>query len=353
MPPLIAGRYALQARLGSPGAQGEVYQALDTYEGDVVALKVLTTLPVGGPWMEAQILRRLVDPHILPIRNADLHFGTPFLVTELAQHGTLEAKMVASGQLGVDVDYVVRWARQACLGVARAHDLRLLHNDIKPANLFLNAQNECLVGDFGVATLMPPGASIVRPHGATAETAAPEVAVGWNTQSATASVLSDVYSIGAAAFWLLAARPANDFANVADFAAKMAIVAAQTPPRLRDLAPHVPQYVADVMEKAMARAPTDRYPTATSLAAALGARPKVARSWRRTDEHPNHIACWRGEPTRLGGTYVLCLEPGQRPTHCTIIAGHASSGNRISRGCGTAYMREWPIAIRSAMRKLG
>ena len=121
--------------------------------------------------MEAQILRRLVDPHVLPIRNADVDAGRPYLVTDLAQHGTLDDPIQAAGQLGVDVDQVVRWIRQACHGVARAHGMSLVHNDIKPGNLFLNAQAECVVGDFGFASLIPPGHLTTMPYGASPETA--------------------------------------------------------------------------------------------------------------------------------------------------------------------------------------
>jgi serine/threonine protein kinase len=121
MPPLAA-RYILRRRLGPPSAQGEVYEALDTYENDVVALKLLTSWTASGPWAEAQILRRLADPHILPIRNADQIAGRPFLATELARHGTLQNRLVSVGQRGLDVDEVIRWIRQACFGVARAHD---------------------------------------------------------------------------------------------------------------------------------------------------------------------------------------------------------------------------------------
>jgi eukaryotic-like serine/threonine-protein kinase len=350
---VIAGRYAVQARLGAPSSQGTVYRVLDTYEGDVVALKLLTALPPGGPWMEAQILRHLADPHILPIRNADQVPGRPYLVTELATRGSLEDCLAATGSRGLGVDDVVRWTRQACYGVARAHDLRLLHNDLKPGNLFLNAQGECLVGDFGMATLIPPGAAAVRPYGATAETAAPEVAACWNTAAATASVLSDVYSLGATAFWLLAARPPHEFTGAPDPAVKMATVAGQVPSRLRDVAPHVPQSVALVIEKAFARSPGDRFATVTAFAAALGTRRRVTRRWRRTDEHVSHVACWRGEPEAGGSTYVLCLETSPRPSQCLITAVHASSGNRVTRGCRTAYMREWGRAVRSAMQRLG
>lgn len=351
--PLIAGRYLVRRPLGSPGAQGEVYEVLDTHENDVVALKVLTALPPGGPWLEAQVLRRLADPHILPIRNADHASGQPYLVTELAAHGALDGRLATAGTCGLEVDDVVRWIRQACHGVARAHALSLLHNDVKPANLFLNEQGECLVADFGFAAIVSPGSTFATPPGATAETAAPEVAVGWGTPHPTASVLSDVYSLGATAYWLFAARPPHDFAGAADVASRMATVASHTPPRLRDLAPHVPPHVATAVETAMARAPRDRYGSVTELAAALGARPSVTRKWRRTDEHSGHLACWRGEPQGAGSTFVLCLEAGARPTQRMITTIHGGSGNRVTRGCRAATTRGWAQAVRSVMRALG
>ena len=255
MPPLAA-RYVPRRRLGPPGAQGEVYEAVDTYENDVVALKLLTSWTASGPWAEAQILRRLADPHILPIRNADHITGRPFSATELAHHGTLQDRLVAVGQRGLDVDDVVRWIRQACLGVARAHDWRLLHNDLKPGNLFLNAEEECLVGDFGFATLIPPGATAVRPNGVSVETVAPEIAASWGTPAGVASILSDVYSLGATAFWLLAARPPHDLTGATDIATRMSIVATQPAASLRDLAPHVPKPVTSAIETAISSSPS-------------------------------------------------------------------------------------------------
>jgi len=205
-PTIIAGRYQIQAPLGG-GHQGDVYRVRDLHEGDIVALKLIRRVATGGLWTEAQILRRLSDPHILPIRNADVASGQPYLVTDLAEHGTLENRLTGAGARGLEVDEVIRWIRHAAYGIARAHQLRLTHNDVKPANLFLNAEAECMVGDFGMAALITPGAASVRPPGGTPETAAPEVAAGWGTTAATASEQSDVYSLGATAFWLLAARP--------------------------------------------------------------------------------------------------------------------------------------------------
>ena len=343
----IDGRYILSRPLGT-GPQADVYEAEDTHEGDVVALKLLKQIPPGGSWAEAQVLRRLADPHILPIRNAALDSGRPYLATELAMHGSIEQRLAATGACGLDTDDVVRWLRQACTGVARAHDVGLVHNDLKPGNLFLNAQGECLVGDFGSASLLPAGQLTTVPLGFTPQTVAPEIAASWPSLHG-ASVLSDVYSLGATAYWMLAARPAHDFTGAQDMAAALAIVATQTPPRLRDLAPHVPQGVASAIERAMAKVPADRYPTTIAFAAQLGSRSAPARRWRRTDEHAGHLACWRGEPRGGGSTYVLCLEDDPNSKKCRVTTSHAASGKRITRGCPVTSPRHIGQAVRSAM----
>ena len=109
------------------------------------------------------------------------------------------------------MDETVQWIRQACHGVARAHDLGLLHNDIKPGNLFLDANGDAMVGEFGFASLLPIGSTAMVPPGATILTAAPEIAQHWGSTLPCASVRSDVYSLASTAFWMLAGRTAHDF----------------------------------------------------------------------------------------------------------------------------------------------
>jgi eukaryotic-like serine/threonine-protein kinase len=221
---------------------------------------------------------------------------------------------------------------------------------MKPANLFLNGNGECLVGDFGLASLVPRPPLIGVARGASPETAAPEVAAGWPTGAPPASFQTDVYSLGATAYWLLAGRPPVDFRGIGTFAARMAAAATQTRPRLRDVAPHVPAAVANVIEKAMSKNPADRYASANELAAALGARSTRARRWRRTDEHGGHIGCWRGEqPGR--STYILCLEQAAKPTKCTVTTRH-ETGARVPGGSRTDSMKKWPLAVRATIDKL-
>jgi eukaryotic-like serine/threonine-protein kinase len=349
-PPLISNRYQVLAPLGS-GGQADAYTARDTYEGDVVAIKLLQRVPESRPWLEAEALRALSDPHILPIRNADTDAGRPYIVTELATHGTLEKRLEESHGCGLDVDSVIRAIRHACAGTGRAHAARLIHNDIKPGNLFLNAEGECMLGDFGGACLLPAGANGVAPFVTTAQITAPEIAANWGAP--LSNVRSDVYSLGASAYWLLTARPPYLFQAGAGFQERLALVSAEPPPRLRDLAPHVPNYVGQAIERAMHRDPVRRFESAAAFAAALGARPAIARAWMRTDEHENHEACWRGQPTGSGSTYVVCLEQGERPTQVVISAKHLTSGIRISAGCRTVPMRTVAQALRSVFRALG
>ena len=173
------------------------------------------------------------------------------------------------------------------------------------------------------------------------------------TVSPTASVRSDVYSLGATAYWMLAGRRAYLFPGVpAEAPPRMAIVAAETPPRLRDVAPHVPSYVARAVEQAMSRSAADRFASTTELAAALGRRPTRVRRWRRTDEHEGHIACWRGEPQSGGSVHVTCLEQGTKPTQAVITSQHLTSGRKITAGCRNVPMRLAPQAIRSIIRAL-
>jgi serine/threonine protein kinase len=349
----IGNRYVVTRQLG-PSGQGEVYVCDDPHEGGVVVVKLLAlaSLPPGNPWLEALALRQLSDEHILPIRNADLDAGQPFIVTERATHGTLSTELQARGERGLDVDEVVSAIRDACSGVVRAHRARLIHNDIKPENLFLNAQRECLVGDFGGACLIPGGSTAGVPHATTPAIVAPEIAAAWGTGVATATVRSDVYSLGAAAYWCLAGERSYVFPAGTEFLERLAIVAAGPPPPLWDRAPHIPKYVVTAVERAMSRDPADRFANVAEFATALGQRPDVSRRWRRTDEHPAHLACWRGVPEAGGSVCVTCWEQGSSPNKALITSRHLASGHRIAAGCRNVAVRQVPRALRGVFRAL-
>lgn len=351
-PAIFANRYALQSRLGV-GTQGEVYAAFDQNEQVMVALKLLgpSSNPLG-PWVEGAILRNLSDHHILPIHNADVHLGQRYLVTALATGGSVDNLISRAAHCGLSIDDTVAWIRQACHGVARGNDAGLLHNDIKPGNLFLNENNECVVADWGYASKINPHTGLARPAGGTAHTVAPEIAQAWGTTASPASIRSDVYSLGATAYWMLAATPPFDLSACADVPSMMQVVATTTPKRLFDVAPHVPRWVSDRIEKAMARDPAARYANAHLFAADLGHRPAVQRRWERTDEHGTHLACWRGHPTGTGATYVTCMAASSSSSRVDFVTTYAKSGRRVTAGCCTATKGSWARTMRRIVRDL-
>jgi len=349
LPPgfLINSRYEVISTLGR-GSNGVVYEVLDHHQGEVSALKIILAPVHMVGWNEAQTLTGLRGEFILPVRNAELASGLPFIVTAVAPRTV--AKVMQRGP--IDVDQAVHWIRQASRGIARIHDVGLLHNDIKPDNLFLNEHYNVLVGDLGVACIRDTHTG--KGHFAgTAETMAPEVAAigatlpqaAWQGQRPT-SLGSDVYSLGATLYWLLAGTP--PFTVPGNGIATMQAVAAGPPPRTRDVAPHVPQALADRVERAMARNPADRYPSAAALDAALGNMPTVIRHWNRVVTHAGHTACFLG--TGHGSDLNVCAVPTGTRTQHRIEIRHVASGRRVSPWPLVATQRELPRALRSVFR---
>jgi serine/threonine protein kinase len=214
----------------------------------------------------------------------------------------------------------------------------------------LNAEGEALVGDFGGASLLPAGATLSIPLQASAETVAPEIATSWNTPTATASFASDVYSLGATTFWLLAGTTPHDFSTASNLADRYRIAASQAPRSIRDVAPHVPQSVAAIVERSMRRDPNARYQTALDFAAAISSRILPSRKWKKTGVHPHHIGCWEG--TAGTSVYQMCLEAGVRIGQGRIVTIQVGSGRRVLRGCRDTPLRNWPQVVRSVIRAL-
>lgn len=314
-------RYVLQEFLGA-GRYGEVWRALDTHRGSVVALKILFGSDPAAAWHEATRLTELKSTHILEVNNAALALDVPFIATELAAHGTVAR---VATPLGVAPRDAISWIRQTLWGLKLCHRRRLLHRDVKPENIFLTSSGTAQLGDFGVAAFMDADGQ-APPHG-DPDIRAPEV-LGGNP----CTVQSDLYSVGVSLYALLGGglplSYEQDF-NLDGDAFLAAVL--RGVPDVRDRAPHVSIALGKVVRRAMAKHPADRYPSAAAFDDALGALPAAKRRIARVSPHADHIDCWVA--TGANGHQVSVCVIARGDTEVDVHVAHTETGRRIKAAC--------------------
>ncbi|TXS41037.1 serine/threonine protein kinase [Streptomyces sp. uw30] len=204
---LIAGRYRLGESIGR-GGMGEVWRAYDESLARHVAVKLL--LPQDSDptatsrfRLEAQTAARIDHPNVVGVRDFGAYENRLFLVMELVEGDSLARLLTHSG--AQPAERVARMAAQAAAGLAAAHRQGIVHRDIKPGNLLLDADGTLKIGDFGIARFMDdPGAALTATGQivGTSLYLAPERALGQ-----PAGPPSDVYALGCVLYQLLTGRP--------------------------------------------------------------------------------------------------------------------------------------------------
>ena len=266
----LGGRFVIDDVLGT-GGMGAVYRALDTATGERVALKVIATTAVGELESVYRFLReahasaRVAHPAIVHARHVDVSEGRLFLVFELVDGVALD-RLLREGR-ALPSGAVARFGAQLADALAAAHAAGVVHRDVKPGNVMVTRGRAGVrLLDFGISKLQdlaPSEAERTRTHAVLGTPAymAPEQV----TASSAVTDRCDVYAVGTILFELLAGR--RPF--VADTA--MALAAMRVlgdAPSLRELAPQVPDALAALVQRCLARAPADR-PSAAALAHAL------------------------------------------------------------------------------------
>jgi len=282
----LEGRYELHAMIGE-GAFGRVYRGRDRRLDRSVAVKVIKPWWAEDPeWVasferEAQLLARVSDPGIVQIFDVGRAREGVYYVSELIDGEDLAARLRRGPLPAWEACGV---AAQLCRALARAHRERIVHRDVKPANILLSTQGRVKVGDFGVARLAEgsthgTAASIVG----TPRYMAPEQGRGRPTTPAT-----DVYSVGVVLYEMLTGRP--PFAG--DTAVELALCHLQDEPP--PLSPRLPTSLREITERALAKEPADRYADGAEMADALsearrrsavGGRARVAPARSRSTAH--------------------------------------------------------------------
>ncbi len=279
-PPLRLGpeRYERRQVVGV-GGMGRVSVVWDRALGREVALKEPAPGHAAALAEEARRAAALDHPGIVPVFDVGVGpDGSPWYTMRLLRgqplEDALEAERDLAGRLG--------WLRAtlaACEAVAYAHSRGVIHRDLKPANLLLGELGETYVADWGLAS--DPGA---RDGAGTPGYRAPEVEAG-----ESADTRSDVYALGGVLFRVCAGVPPG----------RGAVLPPQTPPEL-----------AAIVARAMALAPSDRYPDARALAEDLAAyldgRRVSAHDYSPWELLRRLVAAWRA-PLAVATVAALVL----------------------------------------------
>jgi serine/threonine protein kinase len=273
---VLAGKYLLESRIGT-GGFAIVFRATHVEIGRPLAVKIFR--PQAGNDTGASLERfryegmasgRIRHPNIVDVIDAGISDdGIPYIAMELLHGGTLEKELSAEDGKRLPLARIARIMEQVCLGLAAAHEAKVIHRDVKPENIFLHhdegAETETVkLLDFGIAKVLDPDQvnGLVTSTGdllGTPYYMAPERFVGRECDAS-----ADVYSVGLILYRALAGR--------LPFQGTVAEIMFQTlskrPPNIRDRVPDLPAEVGNAIMQSLAEAPDER-PTARDFAAAL------------------------------------------------------------------------------------
>src|SRR5258706_6735198 len=246
------GNYRL-IRLLAEGGFAEVYLGEHIHLGTLAAIKVLHARLDSGDWgkfrKEARIVARLRHPHIVSIHDFDVENGIPFLVMNYAPHGNLRQRHPKGTRLSPPV--ILPYLEQVADALQYAHNEQLIHRDIKPENMLVGERDAILLSDFGIAIVISAHSQTTREVVGTISYMAPEQLNG------KPGIWSDQYALGVVAYEWMCGECA--------FHGSLGVGAAQhmnsPPPSLCEQVPGLPSTIEEVVFKALAKDPLQRYPS--------------------------------------------------------------------------------------------
>jgi len=256
-----AGRYAVERLLGR-GAQGSVHLAFDQrLKRDVAIKRVLKGVPGAGLVPEAHAVSRLQHPNIVSLHDAFSEDEADVLVFEFVAGETLSALIRRrKGQVGVPESLNLVQALLA--GLQYAHESGVVHCDVKPANVIINQNGVPRLTDFGIAIEVGAASGGAACTGTPAYLA-PEIAAG-----RAPSALSDVFSAGVVLYELLTGTPPVVGSSVFEVIHRMA-TETFLPPSVKN--PAIDPRLDQVVMRAIAKRPEDRFDSAKAFADAINA----------------------------------------------------------------------------------
>ena len=259
------GPYQLVSVVGK-GGMGVVYQAYEARLTRYVALKVLARRYADDPdfvsrfWQEARAAANLEHPHILPIYSYGEYERYHYIAMQLARDGSLAELLLGVPLLPKQMVHIVTQIGSA---LDYAHSQNVIHRDVKPDNILISRLSGCLLTDFGIAKLLEAttrhteeGSSFGTPAYMSPEQARGDEQVDGR---------SDVYSLGIVLYEMATGRV--PFQGTVQ-AIQMGHLYSPPPPP-QELNPALPDAVVEVILRALAKKPDERFATAGDMAQAL------------------------------------------------------------------------------------
>jgi serine/threonine protein kinase len=313
------------------GGMACLYLAADLESGARVALKVLADIFKDDVSMltrlkiEARAGSQLNHPGIIRTfgvhQTDDVYGEVWYLAMEYVEGINLEELINLKGP--IPVAQACDFVRQAAAGLQHAHAAGLVHRDVKPGNLLVDAQGTIKILDFGLALLHGDEAaadefslSMIFGHGClgTPDYIAPEQTL----DSSAVDNRADVYGLGCTLYVALSGRLPYPMASSCG---KLNGHRSQAPPALREIAPSVPAELAQIVEKMMAKQPDERYQTMAAVVEVLtpfsGRSPvefdyPMVLAWRAKDARRRYAAQKRaGDSSASSGSSVRAPQPSK------------------------------------------
>ena len=255
------GNYHLVRLLGE-GGFAEVYLGEHVHLGTRAAIKILHTQLAADDIEifrnEARTIAQLEHPHIVRVLDFGVEGKTPFLVMGYATNGTLRQRHPKSTRLTLTT--VLPYVKQIADALQYAHDEKVIHRDVKPENMLIGKRQEILLSDFGIAVMAQSSRyQNAQDMAGTITYMAPEQIQGKPRPA------SDQYSLGIVIYeWLSGTRP---------FHGSLTEMVGQhlsaSPPPLREKLPTISPAVEEVVMRALAKDPKERFAKVSDLAMAL------------------------------------------------------------------------------------
>lgn len=276
------GPYQINSQIGQ-GGMAVIYRAVDTRNGETVALKVMLphlsyeTETRQRFHEEGENAKRLIHPNIVRVYETGQSEGHAYIAMEYAAGGTV-AQLLKARRQPMSPQEALPLLYRVAAALDYAHHRGILHRDIKPSNILLGRNNQILLSDFGIARRLGSEFTVVTTTGATVGTPAymsPEQALGEEKTDHRA----DIYSLGVVAYVMLTHTMPFDADTPLALLRKVIDVAPAPPEGVNA---QMPPGVSYVLQRALAKNPAQRYASAGEFVAALEAgisRTPTAAEW--------------------------------------------------------------------------